>query len=94
MYCLAHSGSLPHVRHSPGFKIPSSLGMEGKGEGGREGGRERGGGEREGEGERESVYTYYVNSVLYFSLLSLMSGRIPSLKDETGAVSSPHYAHV
>ena len=55
-YCLAHSGSLPHVRHSPGFKIPFSLGMEGTEKEGREGGG----------GERETVYTYYINSVFIF----------------------------
>lgn len=88
MYCLAHSGSLPPVKHSPGFKIPSSLGMEGEGEGGRKGGEESEGGR-----ERKCIHILYKQYPL-FSFLSLMSGRIPSLKDETGAVSSPHYAHV
>ena len=43
---LLTPGSLPPARHSPGFKIPSSRGME---ERGREGGR-----------EREKLYTHTI----------------------------------
>ena len=57
-------------------------GREGHMEGGREGWRERG--EYGRLREDESFHIFFLQNC------SLMSGRIPSLKDETGAVSPVH----